>query len=66
MPVMVVPRSAATVAIDTFITELSSVIRNWLAASTVNTRPAPDRVRSDVVTGPSWQPGHIARSIRCG
>ncbi len=28
MPVMVVPRSAATVAIDTFITELSSVIRN--------------------------------------
>ena len=28
MPVIVVPRSAATVAIDTFITELSSVIRN--------------------------------------
>jgi hypothetical protein len=28
MPVNVVPRSAATVAIDTFITELSSVISN--------------------------------------
>jgi EmrB/QacA subfamily drug resistance transporter len=29
MPVTVVPTSLATVAIDTFITELSSVIRNW-------------------------------------
>src|SRR6187200_1448626 len=29
MPVTVVPRSSATVAMDTFITELSSVIRNW-------------------------------------
>ena len=28
MPVTVVPTSLATVAIDTFITELSSVIRN--------------------------------------
>jgi hypothetical protein len=28
MPVTVVPTSSATVAIDTFITELSSVMRN--------------------------------------
>ena len=41
IPVMVVPRSAATVAIDTFITELSSVIRNWLLAKTAITKPAP-------------------------
>ena len=33
MPVTVVPTSSATVAIDTFITELSSVIRNCPAAS---------------------------------
>ena len=33
MPVTVVPTSLATVAMDTFITELSSVIRNWPAAS---------------------------------
>jgi hypothetical protein len=32
MPVTVVPTSLATVAIDTFITELSKVIRNWPAA----------------------------------
>jgi len=51
MPVIVVPRSEATVAIDTFITELSSVIRNWLLASTASTRPAP--VRWVVVTGRS-------------
>src|ERR1700712_686558 len=41
MPVIVVPRSAATVAMDTFITELSRVIRNWLLARTASTRPAP-------------------------
>jgi hypothetical protein len=27
---------------DTFITELSKVIRNWLLASTASTKPAPD------------------------
>jgi len=54
------------VAIDTFNTELSSVIRNWLAASTINTRPAPDRVGAGVVTRPSWQPGPTIRSIRFG
>src|SRR6478672_199516 len=41
MPVTVVPTSCATVAIDTFITELSSVIRNWPAASVSKTIPAP-------------------------
>src|SRR5262245_18286678 len=39
MPVTVVPRSLATVAIDTFITELSRVIRNWPAASVMSTAP---------------------------
>jgi hypothetical protein len=33
IPVTVVPTSLATVAIETFITELSSVIRNWPDAS---------------------------------
>ena len=41
MPVIVVPRSLATVAMDTFITELSRVMRNWPAASVGRTRPAP-------------------------
>jgi hypothetical protein len=42
IPVTFVPTSLATVAIDTFITELSSVIRNWPAASVARTdRPAP-------------------------
>ena len=37
IPVTVVPTSFATVAIETFITELSSVIRNWPAASVSST-----------------------------
>src|SRR3954452_10466256 len=37
MPVMVVPTSSATVAIASFITELSSVMRNCPAASVINT-----------------------------
>ena len=43
MPVTVVPTSLATVAIDTFITELSSVIRNWPAASVSSTTWPPVR-----------------------
>ena len=39
MPVTVVPRSSATVAIDTFITELSSAMRNWPDASVSRTVP---------------------------
>ena len=41
MPVMLVPTSSATVAIETFMTELSKVIRNWLDANTVRTSPEP-------------------------
>src|SRR5437667_250050 len=41
MPVTVVPTSSATVAIDTFMTELSSVIRNWPVASVTRTSVAP-------------------------
>src|SRR5688572_5984702 len=41
MPLTVVPTSSATVAMDTFITELSSVIRNWPVASVSRTRVAP-------------------------
>src|SRR5262245_37635673 len=41
MPVTVVPTSLATVAIDTFMTEVSSVIRNWPAASVKRTSVAP-------------------------
>ena len=48
IPVTVVPTSFATVAIDTFITELSSVIRNCPAARVSSTSVAP-LARSDVV-----------------
>jgi hypothetical protein len=41
IPVTVVPTSFATVAIETFITELSRVIRNWPAASVKRTSVAP-------------------------
>src|ERR1700761_6735636 len=41
MPVMLVPRSSATVAIETFITELSSIIRNWPVQRVSRMRPAP-------------------------
>jgi hypothetical protein len=41
MPVTVVPRSAATVAMDTFITALSRIMMNWAAQSTISTNPAP-------------------------
>ncbi len=39
IPVTVVPRSSATVAIDTFMTELSNVIRNCPDASVRSTIP---------------------------
>ena len=41
IPVTVVPTSSATVAIETFITELSSAIRNWPAASVSKITWAP-------------------------
>src|SRR4029453_17980913 len=40
MPVIVEPRSSATVAIDTFMTEESSAIRNCAAHSVRRTAPA--------------------------
>src|SRR5262245_43676087 len=40
-PVTVVPTSLATWAMDTFITELSSVIRNCADARVIRTSPAP-------------------------
>ena len=40
MPVTVVPTSSATVAIETFMTELSSAMMNWPVASTKRTKPA--------------------------
>ena len=40
MPVTVVPRSSATVAIETFMTELSSAIRNCPAHRVSSTVPA--------------------------
>ena len=45
MPVTVVPTSAATCRIETFITELSSVIKNWPEASTDKTKPLPAATR---------------------
>ena len=40
MPVTVVPTSLATVAIDTFITDVSSVMRNCAEASVSSTTEA--------------------------
>ena len=37
MPTIVVLTSAATVAIDTFMTDVSRIIRNWAAAKTSRT-----------------------------
>jgi hypothetical protein len=49
MPVTVVPTSHATVAIDIFITDLSSVIRNRADASVIITAREAFAVRSDAV-----------------
>ena len=46
MPVTVVPTSFATVAMETFITELSSVIRNWPDASVSRTSRRRSRARA--------------------
>ena len=40
-PVTSVPRSLATVAMETFMTELSRVMRNWPDARVSRTRPLP-------------------------
>src|SRR4051794_21926177 len=48
IPVTVVPTSLATVAIDTFITDVSSVMTNWPTASVRSTIPAALVLRSAV------------------
>ena len=55
MPTVVVWRSEATEAIDTFITEVSSVIRNCAEASSTNSAADAERTVLEVVTprGPS-------------
>src|SRR5436190_2900815 len=54
MPVTVVPTSFATVAIDTFITDVSSIIRNWPAHSVRRTKPAAAVFRSAAVVVTPW------------
>jgi hypothetical protein len=49
IPVTVVPTSSATVAIETFITELSSVMMNWPAASVSSTTVDPMRAVAEDV-----------------
>ena len=48
IPVIVVPRSWATVAIETFMTELSSAIRNCPAHSVSSTVLAPCAARAEL------------------
>ena len=61
IPATVVPRSLATVAIETFMTLLSSVIRNCPEASVRSTRPPPATVVpaavGDATPGPSLMRG---------
>jgi hypothetical protein len=62
MPATVVPTSLATVAIDTFITELSSVMRNCADANVSRIVPDAPAARSVVtVTDPSHLPDGQAR-----
>src|ERR687898_2045082 len=69
MPVTVVPTSFATVAIETFITELSSVIRNWPAARVRRTSVAPAARADDADSAVSIRrvstrrPGRAAGSL---
>src|ERR1700680_2655328 len=51
MPVMVVLRSLATYWIDTFMTELSRVMRNWAEAKSSRTKPDPERSRDARTAG---------------
>jgi hypothetical protein len=58
--VTVVPTSFATVAIDTFITELSSVIRNCADASVSSTPPAAFAVCWGAVAAVIGIPSQVA------
>src|SRR4051794_12200637 len=53
MPVTVVSRSLATVAIAVFMTVVSSAITNWPAASVSSTTPAAFATRPPVLIGSS-------------
>jgi hypothetical protein len=63
MPATVVPTSLATVAIDTFITELSSVMRNCADANVSRIVPDASAARSvvTVTDAPSHRPDGQAR-----
>src|SRR5436853_286511 len=65
MPVTVVPTSFATVAIDTFITDVSSIIRNWPAHSVRRTRLAAAVFRSATVVVTLW-PSCCRSPALCG
>src|SRR5665213_3319883 len=56
IPVTVVPRSLATDLIETFMTELSRVMRNWLEASRSSTGDRPPDVVGAAVTSPPPDP----------
>ena len=56
IPVTVVPTSSATVAIDTFMTDVSRIIRNWAAASVSSTDWAPLAVLGAEVAGAPLTP----------
>src|ERR1700735_1331067 len=51
MPVTVVPTSLATVAMETFMTELSRVIRNCAVANVSRTRPPERAARASGTPG---------------
>src|SRR6266516_4296628 len=61
MPVTVVPTSLATVAIATFMTELSRVIRNWPDASVSRTSPVFCFIPTSVTRG--WYPSVVVRYV---
>ena len=54
IPVTVVWRSLATVAIDTFMTEVSSAIRNWPAHSVRRTADPAWAARAVFVSDVTW------------
>src|SRR5580704_17669454 len=68
MPVSAVVRSLATYWIDTFMTELSSVMRNWADAKTTRTKPDPERSRDTLTAGslgvPLWHGRDRSRAVR--
>src|SRR5215469_6102735 len=63
IPTVVVPRSEATWAIDTFITDVSSVMRNCAEASTARTRPAAVAAADLTVTRASDRRDDATRGV---